>query len=252
MMLRIKSAIVLILACSILLSCQYPLDINPDIISSYRKKDRERVSEFLVYFIATSIQPSSSANQQLYSMRDDGQEVKQITHNGAHQIWDAAVSWDGKRIAFLSGSTYDSLFIMNSDGTNIHFVTQQAGHPVWSRDGGRIAFTREVGPDAIGEYLIFTVNVETGVETEAPELPRPRFVTDWSKDSQDLLVWVEDVSYDSIGRLNSFVRVAIDDFTGHEVKTGGSRDMTSLNQSIRHPGIRSHLSAIWTSGDTRR
>ncbi len=217
------AAVIVLLATSLHISgCLNLFEPIPDSIFLCGQGLRtNRNPEYLIYFIATKSLLSGRYSQQLYSMRENGTGIKQITNNPYQQIWDAAISWDGKRIAFLSGSTEDSLFVMDHDGSNPHFLTPQAGHPVWSRDGSQLAFSREVVPDALGEYLIFTVDIKTAVEQEVPPLPRPRFVTDWSKDGGTLLTWVEDVAYDSLGSWRDYVRVATEDFFGHELKTWG-------------------------------
>ena len=83
----------------------------------------------------------------IFSMNPDGTDRRQLTSNPAGDDWDAAVSPDGRKIAFVrSEGTAANIYVMNDDGTAVHQLTAfvpggYAEGPAWSPDGKRIAMT---------------------------------------------------------------------------------------------------------------
>lgn len=72
----------------------------------------------------------------IYSIRDDGSDLKQIVPFG----WALAVSPDNKKIAF--GEYYnEGIWIADIDGSNRKKITDFGAIPAWSPDGSMIVFS---------------------------------------------------------------------------------------------------------------
>jgi len=86
-----------------------------------------------------------SGTSQLYSMNEDGSDVKQLTHDPNFPITDARYSPDGTKIAFASNG---NIWLMDSTGANLQQLTTVGvdasfGLPFsWSQTGDRIVYTR--------------------------------------------------------------------------------------------------------------
>ena len=73
-------------------------------------------------------------------MNADGSNQKQLTQ-GFAPVW----SPNGRRIAFLRGSSRYQLYVMNADGSGQRQLAPSTAaefDPDWSPDGRRIAFAR--------------------------------------------------------------------------------------------------------------
>ena len=88
-------------------------------------------------------QSNRSGVFQIYSMKADGSDVRQLT-NMPDDRYCPSYSRDGKLIAFAHGSGGKSdVCIMASDGSAAHQLTRDGldnSHPHWSPDGRRILF----------------------------------------------------------------------------------------------------------------
>jgi Tol biopolymer transport system component len=88
-------------------------------------------------------QSNRSGVFQIYSMKADGSDVRQLT-NMPDDSYGPSYSPDGKLIAFAHGSGGKSdIYIMASDGSAAHQLTTDGldnSHPHWSPDGRRILF----------------------------------------------------------------------------------------------------------------
>ena len=98
--------------------------------------------------IAFSAQESPDAHYEIYTVRENGHELRQITHLDADA---SAPDWspDGRRITFQidrNEEPFCSVAIMNSDGTDIVELTPQGNicenDPSFTPDGSRIVFDR--------------------------------------------------------------------------------------------------------------
>ena len=72
-------------------------------------------------------------DSEIYTMRSDGTDVRQLTVNAASD-GDSAWSPDGTQIAFHSNRDGDwKIYTMRSDGTDVRRLTENGGHSLaWS------------------------------------------------------------------------------------------------------------------------
>ncbi len=159
-----------------------------------------------------------SGTWQLWSMNEDGSDVKQLTHDPAFWITEARWSPDASKIVFTSRDDRlnprdrgQALYVMNADGTGRYKLTNpplEAFHypldtkPVWSPDGKRIAFSRLMPPEVSGDHDIFIIDVEGKSERRITSHRNLlEFVTAFVDDST-LLGWYLDYSRrDSKGQI---------------------------------------------------
>ena len=181
-----------------------------------------------------------SGTWQLYSMNEDGSDVKQLTNDPNFPITDARWSPDGSKIVFTSRDDRidpqqksSALYIMNADGTGRYKLTNPPieafsypadGSPVWSPDGKRIAFARLMPPEIAGETDVFVVNLDSKNERQ---LTSNRNLTEhpagWTPDGLYLLVEYGDY-------LTGKSQIALLDFQGNYVRT-----LTHPDSSDRSP-----------------
>src|SRR5947209_3465561 len=87
-------------------------------------------------------------NDQVFTMRPDGTQVRQLTHFRDSAAADASWSVDGKRIAFARDfdlgkpTEHLDIYAMNANGSGLHAMGLKGlnGKPVWFPDGRRILF----------------------------------------------------------------------------------------------------------------
>jgi Tol biopolymer transport system component len=108
----------------------------------------------------------------IYSMKPDGSDVKQLTNLGSQNVAAFWESWsiDGSEIVFVesSSSFAPQLWLMNSDGTKRHQVFNDGDYedyaPSFAPDGTHLIFTRcqDAPPNSCA---IYRVNVDgTGLQ----------------------------------------------------------------------------------------
>jgi len=103
----------------------------------------------------------ASSRFQIYSVKPDGSDKKQLTHQGSN----VTPSWtpDGKRILFASDRAGASeIYLMNEDGSAVSQVKIPVGGnkltPSMSHDLSRIAFAAEDSRTGHPEIWVSTVN----------------------------------------------------------------------------------------------
>jgi Tol biopolymer transport system component len=147
-----------------------------------------------------------SGTSQLYSMDDDGSNVRQLTNDPKFPIFQAAWSPDGKKISVASSVGGVPLFgyaiyIMNSDGTDRYLLTEPrfggsyagATGARWSPDSKEIAFNRTSHPEPIPGSDIFIIDVDGNNERRFIMSPTVlKYATDWSRDGECIAVHEED------------------------------------------------------------
>lgn len=110
---------------------------------------------------------------EVFTMRADGSDVRQRTRGGISTY--ASWSPDGSRI-LLRRQLEDGnseIFVMRPDGSELANLSRNAaidGWPAWSRDGTRVVFAREEGPDEAG--ALYVANADgSGVAMKIVALP---------------------------------------------------------------------------------
>lgn len=138
---------------------------------------------------------------QLYSMNEDGSNIKQLTDDSDFPIEYASWSPDGKKIAVNSqagGVEYygPAIHVMNSDGTGRYKLTQPSpeglnyasgDRPAWSPDGKRLAFHRVMIPESRGNTDLFVIDADGTHERRLTKTnDAAEYVGSWSSDGRFL------------------------------------------------------------------
>ncbi|HEY9179958.1 MAG TPA: hypothetical protein VIO32_04525, partial [Candidatus Baltobacteraceae bacterium] len=125
----------------------------------------------------------------IYAMRADGSQQTRVTVDASDDEFGAAVSPDGKWIAYRSSSTAGKaeIFLSRLNGSAARQLTKTGGwasQPAWSPDGKRVAFvSAPVGRS--GDFKLITVSRDgSGAKTlvdSVAEINGPAFTPDGSK-----------------------------------------------------------------------
>ena len=104
-------------------------------------------------------------NPHIYSINPNGTGLSRLTFTSANT--DPAVSPDGTKIAFISGSTTNTsyeVFVMNADGSGRRQVTNTSvaeQEPAWSSDGMRLVYaSNSFDVDGETDLEIWTINAD--------------------------------------------------------------------------------------------
>ena len=124
-----------------------------------RPKTPEEVKRYKDLFAKNLVMP---AKMELFTMRADGTEQRQITNNGAANFAPYFLP-NGKQIIFASnmndprGGNFD-LFLINRDGTGLQQITFDQnfdGFPMFSPDGKKIVWESNRNSRIRGETNVF-------------------------------------------------------------------------------------------------
>ncbi len=85
------------------------------------------------------------------------QNPVRLTYN---EIFDLNPKWsfDGKKIAWISGNSQSEISIMNSDGSNQEKLTD-GSYPSWAPDNKRIVYSKPTN----SKITLFIINIDTRV-----------------------------------------------------------------------------------------
>jgi TolB protein len=124
-----------------------------------------------------------TGNQDIFVMRDDGTEVRQLTDNPGRD-YEPNASDDGSMIVFVSdrfGGKGAQLYLMKPDGTEVRRLTFSDSetdtvvddYPHWSPDGRAIVFQRTTASESPSsvDADIWLVDIQTGDESQVTDTP---------------------------------------------------------------------------------
>lgn len=142
-------------------------------------------------------------NFELYSMRNDGGDLRRLTFNPGDDVY-PAWSPDGARIAFQSYRDGQAeIYVMNADGSNLQRLTNNPdfdGQPYWSPDGQKIIFTSYRN----GGYRIWVMQANGSGQYQLSTQPYSSDPS-WSPDG-NTIVFGADENYDGwidVWKINS-------------------------------------------------
>jgi Tol biopolymer transport system component/tRNA A-37 threonylcarbamoyl transferase component Bud32 len=127
-----------------------------------------------------------SGNQDIWIMRKDGSDLRQLTTNPAHD-WVGSWSPDGKQIAFQSlRSGNRDLYIMPVAGGAVTPLTNHPAEdfiPIWSPDGEKIAFSS----NRSGNMDVWVMPSNGGEPVQLTFHEAQEFLLRWSPDGKQLV-----------------------------------------------------------------
>ncbi len=152
-------------------------------------------------------------NAEIYTVNPDGVEqgshnLRRLTDNSVGDMA-PAMSPDGTRIAFRSGS---DIYVMSIDGTDQQRLTNTPAyesHPDWSPDGTQIAFIS----DRDGNREVYVMDADGSNPQRLTDNPAEELRPDWSPDGTKILfnsdrdgnfeIYVVDVDGSNLRRLTN-------------------------------------------------
>lgn len=127
----------------------------------------------------------------LYVVQSDGARETRLLTIAGSDIWGAAVSPDGKHVAFRVSSGKDpasDIYVANIGGTHARRLTHSGRHdtqPAWSHDGKQIAFI-SIPAGTSGNYLLQTIRADgSDLKTLISNATEMQFPT-WSPDGKSI------------------------------------------------------------------
>jgi Tol biopolymer transport system component len=136
-----------------------------------------------------------SGTSQIYSMKTDGTDVKQLTTAGPN--FGPRWSPDNLQIVFRSArNAADEIWVMNADGSNQTKLTPGPfdGNPNWSANGTRIIFSRAGSLWSMNTNGSDLVQLTTGTNDDFPQAsPDGAKIAFQSQQTGNVEVWVMNV-----------------------------------------------------------
>jgi len=120
----------------------------------------------LVVLLLLSIRAVAQVSADVYLMKSNGTDVRQVTQLSAFNINRVRFSPDGSKLVFdVIKGTHGTVFIANSDGTGARPVddASESFFPVFTPDGQNILFTAL--DNASGKEAVYTMNISGAGKT---------------------------------------------------------------------------------------
>jgi Tol biopolymer transport system component len=123
-------------------------------------------------------QADTGSGYQLYTIKANGHDLRQVTHVTDSDAVLGDWSPDGTRIVYdHNGETFGRVEIMNADGTDVRILAgtgvdagvTYAGDPSFTPDGGHVVFNKFV--EATQDFGIWIMNVDGSGQHEIGDLP---------------------------------------------------------------------------------
>lgn len=134
---------------------------------------------------------NEDGSMNLYTMKSDGSDLKQITHTSHCYNGGPFFSPDGKQIIFRADRDrhdYLQIYVIESDGTKERQLTFNGAvnwAPYWHPNGKVIAFTTSLHGHR--HYEIYLLNVETGMQQRLTHSPSFDGLPVWNSDGSRLM-----------------------------------------------------------------
>lgn len=138
-----------------------------------------------------------NGNMALFTMNEDGSNMQRLT-NDSYSYNVAKWSPDGEKLVFTSTRNRTSfkglpIFIMDVKTGSVTQIVDLGLFPVWSRDGKKIAYSRDPRYGGEGRIDIHIFDLESKVETNVRANPSfDDFACDWGFEENTLLICSRD------------------------------------------------------------
>lgn len=128
---------------------------------------------------------NTTGNAELFTVNDDGSNLRQLTFNRAI---DTSPAWNPRsgQIAFTSDRSGNPMvYVMNDDGTNeqrLTYVGEYNESAAWSPDGSKLAYVSRSGVN----FDIYVIDMDTNVVTRLTQNEGSNENPSWSPDSRHI------------------------------------------------------------------
>lgn len=143
-----------------------------------------------IYFASTR-----SGNWDIWSIDADGENLTQLTENGADDHY-PSVSPDGRTIAFVSSRDADEydLFLMNADGSDQRRLDENPAldvHPMWHPGGNSLVFSSSRSDPDAENLDIYVIDVDGGGVRQLSSGSMNESLASYSADGENIIFEVQ-------------------------------------------------------------